>query len=235
MGPGAEIENIGLEGSSVLAGAAGGAGLLGRRADFRGGESKRDGGRGVADVSTGLPSSFAVFFVAVDFIEADLASPPLTVFVGAGVWVPSIVRLPTFSGATRDEPGAVGSDICEFPWLLGALGTSGMVGPALLSMRDMMVFGSAMELERAMDPLGRVFLAVPADLTVLADLTVFADLTESVLLTVPERVRAPLEEAGAALAFWFPGVGVAAPDRGVSRPVIVLWLDARFMSARTGF
>ena len=56
--------------------------------------------------------------------------------------------------------------------------------------------------ERAMDPLARVFLTVPAFLAVPVDLALA---TEAVLLSVFERDSVPVG---------FPGVGVAAPDRG---------------------
>jgi hypothetical protein len=114
-------------------------------------------------------------------------------------------------------------------WLFGAFGTSGMTGPEA-STKDIMVLPSpagwpVSEVDREIAPFGRVFfLAVPPVLAVPLDLALA---TETPLFRVLDRERV----AGPPLRF--PGVGVAAPEREFM-PVMVLWLDSRFMPARVG-
>ena len=84
-----------------------GAGLVGRRADFRGGDKSREGGKGVVDLcglggacETRLDEFDRAKDVAAEFDRAN----------GLGAALPFVCVL-VVVGLTSDEPGAVGNSI----------------------------------------------------------------------------------------------------------------------------
>lgn len=79
-GPGAEMENIGWGGGAAgRAGSVGGEdgfGLVGLSADLSGGESSREGGRGVVARGGRLSCSFGAFLAGTELVDLERVRPP---------------------------------------------------------------------------------------------------------------------------------------------------------------
>lgn len=118
-----------------------GEGLVGRSADFKGGESNLDGGRGVVDLG-GLAGACETRLDELD--RAKEAAAELDRLIGGfGAEPPLAEGKVLLAAGKSEEPGAFGSSIWGVTWLLGALGTSGIVGGWSISTIDMMVRPSA--------------------------------------------------------------------------------------------